>query len=157
MKKLTALLTALCLTFGFTQSAFAVAQSIIINGAAAEIPSDMGEIIEQDNRTFVPLRFVSEKMGKTVKYDDNIKAALILDKSDMYIVQEGSTNIYKIADLGQTTVTAMDTAAFVKQYDDIGGGRMYLPIRFVSEAFGYTVGWDEATQIVTIDDPAAAK
>lgn len=154
MKKFIGLLTALCIMFGVSQTVFATAQSIILNGTQAEIPPDMGEIIEQDDRTFVPLRFVSESMGKTVKYDDNIKSALILDGSDMYIVQEGNTNIFKISDLGQTVVTPMDTAAFVKQYDEIGGGRMYLPVRFISEAFGYVVGWDEATLTVTIDDPA---
>lgn len=150
MKKLTALLAALCVLTCGAMPAFAVAQSIVLNGVPSEIPSDMGEIIEQDDRTFVPIRFVSENMGKTVKYDENINAALILDKSDMYIIQDGATNIFKISDLGQTVVTPMDTAVFVKQYDEAGGGRMYVPIRFVSEAFGYTVGWDEATQTVTI-------
>ena len=154
MKKLIGLITALCMTLGFTQSAFAVAQSIIMNGVDAPVPTEMGEILEQDDRTFVPIRFVSESMGKVVKYDENINSAIILDGSDMYIIQEGSTNIFRISDMGQTVVTPMDTAAFIKQYDEIGGGRMYIPVRFVSEAFGYEVGWDEATLTVTIDDPA---
>ena len=71
----------------------------------------------------------------------------------MYIIQEGSTNIYKISDTGSTAVTPMDTSAFIKQYDV--GGRMYIPIRFLAEAFGYVVGWDEATQTVTIDSQPA--
>ena len=29
-------------------------------------------------------------------------------------------------------------------------GRMYVPIRFLAEAIGYNVGWDEATQTVTL-------
>ncbi len=154
MKRLTVFLVALCLAIGCTMPAFAVAQSIVLNGTPSVIPSDMGEMIEQDDRTFVPIRFVSENMGKTVKYDENINAALILDKSDMYIIQDGATNIYKISDMGETVVTPMDTPVFVKQYDEAGGGRMYVPIRFVSEAFGYSVGWDPATETVTIDEPA---
>ena len=132
---------ALC----FTQSAFAAAQSIVINGVEAEIPADMGEILEQDDRTFVPIRFVSESMNKTVKYDDNLSAAIILEGADMYIVQEGSYNIYKISDMGETVVTPMDTAAFIKQYEGVGG-RMYIPLRFLSEAFGYTVGWERGNR-----------
>ena len=81
----------------------------------------MGEILEQDDRTFVPIRFVSESMNKTVKYDDNLSAAIILEGADMYIVQEGSYNIYKISDMGETVVTPMDTAAFIKQYEGVGG------------------------------------
>ena len=58
---------ALALVLGCSSiSAFAAAQSIVINGTVAEIPAEMGEIIEQDDRTFVPIRFVSEQMGKIV-------------------------------------------------------------------------------------------
>lgn len=152
MKKLAGFLAVICVLTSFSQAAFAAAQSIVINGNVAEIPAEMGEVIEQDDRTFVPIRFVSESMNKTVKYDENTNAALILDGSEMYIVQEGSYNIFRISDMGQTVVTPMDTTAFVKQYDGIGG-RMYIPLRFLAEAFGYTVGWDEATQTVTIDSP----
>lgn len=69
-----------------SQAAFAAAQSIVINGNVAEIPAEMGEIIEQDDELSVPIRFVSESMNKTVKYDENTNAALILDGSEMYIV-----------------------------------------------------------------------
>lgn len=150
MKRLIGIIAAVCIMCGFSQAAFATAQSIVINGVVQEIPEDMGEIIEENDRTFVPLRFVSEKMNKTVKYDEKLKGAYVLDKSDMYIIQEGKTFISKIEELGDTTITQMDVAAFTKQYDV--GGRMYIPIRFMAEAFGYTVGWDEATLTVTIDD-----
>lgn len=153
MKRLVGIIAAVCMMCSFSQAAFAAAQSIVINGVVQEIPEDMGEIIEQDDRTFVPLRFVSEKMNKTVKYDENLKGAYVMDKSDLYIIQEGKTFISKIENFGNTTITQMDVAAFTKQYDI--GGRMYIPIRFMAEAFGYVVGWDEATQTVTIDDASA--
>ncbi len=153
MKRLIGIIAAVCMMCSFSQAAFAAAQSIVINGVVQEIPEDMGEIIEQDDRTFVPLRFVSEKMNKTVKYDENLKGAYVMDKSDLYIIQEGKTFISKIENFGNTTITQMDVAAFTKQYDI--GGRMYIPIRFMAEAFGYVVGWDEATQTVTIDDASA--
>ena len=153
MKRLIGIIAAVCMMCSFSQAAFAAAQSIVINGVVQEIPEDMGEIIEQDDRTFVPLRFVSEKMNKTVKYDENLKGAYVMDKSDLYIIQEGKTFISKIENFGNTTITQMDVATFTKQYDI--GGRMYIPIRFMAEAFGYVVGWDEETQTVTIDDVAA--
>ena len=82
MKKLAGFLAVICVLTSFSQAAFAAAQSIVINGNVAEIPAEMGEIIEQDDRTFVPIRFVSESMNKTVKYDENTNAALILDGSE---------------------------------------------------------------------------
>lgn len=157
MKKIVSAIAALCLMCSASQAVFATAQSIVINGVPQEIPAEMGEIIEQNDRTFVPLRFVSESMNKTVKYDENLKGAYVLDKSDMYIIQEGKNFIVKITDFAkENQVTQMDVAAFTKQYEVNGelGGRMYIPIRFMAEAFGYTVGWDEATQTVTIDDKA---
>ena len=41
----------------------------------------------------------------------------------------------------------MDTAAFIDEEE----GRTYVPVRFLAEAMGYTVGWDEATQTVSLD------
>ncbi len=155
MKRLIGIIAAVCVMCSFSQAAFAAAQRIVINGVVQDIPADMGEIIEENDRTFVPIRFVSEKMNKTVKYDENLKGAYILDKSDMYIIQEGKNFISKIENFGATTVTTMDVAAFTKQYDV--GGRMYIPIRFMAEAFGYTVGWDEATETVTIDSASKSE
>lgn len=155
MKKIAGILAAVCLACSFVQPAFATAQSIVINGVVQEIPADMGEIIERDDRTFVPLRFVSESMGKTVKYDDNIKGAYVMEGNDMYIIQEGKKFITKITDFSaKNEITEMDVSAFTVQYLVNGeyGGRMYIPIRFMAEAFGYDVGWDEAAQTVIIND-----
>ena len=41
----------------------------------------------------------------------------------------------------------MDTAAYIDSADN----RTYLPIRFLAEALGYKVGWDESSLTVTLD------
>lgn len=150
MKKIISLIVSIFVFCSFSQVAFAAAQNIVINGVDTEIPAEMGEIIEQDDRTFVPLRFVSEKMNKRVQFDDDINMALVIDKSYIYLVQEGNDQIPRISDLGDTVITQMDTTPFIKNYEGVGG-RMYIPIRFMAEAFGYNVGWNEATETVTID------
>ena len=40
----------------------------------------------------------------------------------------------------------MDVAPFLQN------DRTFVPVRFIAEAFGYTVGWDEELQLVTITD-----
>ena len=40
----------------------------------------------------------------------------------------------------------MDTKAYI----DDAESRFYLPIRFLAEAIGYNVGWDEATETVSL-------
>ena len=40
----------------------------------------------------------------------------------------------------------MDTTPILNNQE----GRTYVPIRFIAEAMKYQVGWDEATQTVTL-------
>lgn len=51
-------------------SAFAAAERIVMNGNEVEIPTEMGQIREIDDRTFVPIRFLAEAIGYTVGWDE---------------------------------------------------------------------------------------
>ncbi len=129
-------------------SAFAAAETIIINGEAASIPAEMGSIKEMDDRTFVPIRFVMEHLGCSVNYIDAEKSAVITSSDCTYIVQEGNRKLFVIPDNAtDASPVEMDTAAFIDEAE----GRTYIPIRFLAEAIGYTVGWDEETQTVTLN------
>lgn len=129
-------------------SALAAANVILINGNPAEIPAGMGKICETDNRTFVPLRFVSEFLNNTVQFDDVTKTAFVGSEDKILLVQSGNNLLYIVSNAtGETTALQMDTAAFI----DDAEGRTYVPVRFLAEALGYTVGWDEARQTVSLD------
>ncbi len=134
-------------------SAFAAAETIIINGTAAEIPPEMGSIQERDSRTFVPVRFILEYLGCNVNYIDDTRTAVITSISSTYLIQEGNSTLFILPNLyTKTEEKQMDTAAFIETtvLDGVEYGRMYVPIRFLAEAIGYDVGWDEATQTVTL-------
>ncbi len=127
---------------------FATANIIKINGIAAEIPEGMGQIRERDDRTFVPLRFVSEFLQNEVWYIDENKYASVSSAESVILVQDRNENLFITSKItGQSKTLKMDTSAYI----DVSEGRMYLPIRFLAEAIGYTVGWDEATGTVTLD------
>ncbi len=129
-------------------STFAAANVIKINGVAAEIPDGMGQIREKDDRTFVPLRFVSEFLKNDVWFDDAGKIAGVSSPSKIILVQDGNPELFSVSKAsGESVATRMDTAAYIEAEE----GRMYLPIRFLAEVLGYTVGWDEPTQTVTLD------
>ncbi len=131
-----------------SMSVFAAANVIKINGTPAEIPDGMGSIREMDDRTFVPLRFVSEFLNNTVQYDEATKTAFVGSPETILLVQSGNNLLYVVSnETGETKTIRMDTAAFI----DDAEGRTYVPVRFLAEALGYTVGWDEATQTVTLD------
>ena len=130
-------------------SAFAVAEKILIDGAEVTIPEGYGTVREQDDRTFVPVRFVTEHLKCTVDYNDAQQSATIKneDNTVAYLVKTGSDFIYILPNDGVPSRIKMDTAAFIDEDED----RMYLPVRFLAQAIGYEVGWDEATQTVTLD------
>lgn len=133
----------------FTSSiAFAAANVIKINGTVAEIPPGMGEIREKDGRTFVPVRFVSEFLKNDVWFDDLTKAACVSSAASLIYIQNGNNVLYVVSKLsGEVRAVQMDTAAYINEADS----RTYLPIRFLAESLGYTVGWDELTQTVSLD------
>ncbi len=129
-------------------SVYAAANVIKIDGVSAQIPDGMGQIREKDDRTFVPLRFVSEFLGNDVWFMDNLKTAGVNSPDAVIYVQDGNNILYKVSkDTSETIEIPMDTSAYI----DMDEGRMYLPIRFLAEALDYTVGWDEETQTVTLD------
>lgn len=134
-------------------SAFAAAEKIVINGVVAEIPEEMGSIKEKDERTFVPVRFVSEQLGCTVKYnaikmnDELQENVTITDKENIsYLMTRGEDLLFVIPPTGNGSVIRMDAAMFIDETED----RTYIPIRFFAQALGYEVGWDEDTQTVSL-------
>ncbi len=140
---------AAALIFSFCAcTAFAAADVIKINGEAAVIPEGMGQIREKDDRTFVPIRFVSEFLKNEVSYDSDTKTATVSSPSTIILVQDGNTSLFAVSKIsGETKMVVMDTSAYI----EVEEGRMYLPIRYLAESLGYTVGWDEETQTVSLD------
>ena len=78
---------------------------------------------------------------------------LISSISCSYLIQEGNPTLFILQDqYTQTQNLQMDTSAYIEETEIDGQtyGRMYVPIRFLAEAIGYNVGWDETTQTVTL-------
>lgn len=94
-----------------------------------------------DDKTFVPLRFVSERLGAEVKWEDSEKRVSIsLDETsiDLWIdKKEMSVN---------GSMRNTDTVPILH------GGRTYVPLRLVSETLNKTVTWDERGLIVISGD-----
>lgn len=94
-----------------------------------------------NKRTLLPVRAVFESMGGTVGWDgDSEIVSLKLADKTLFLKINSTTSwdstgkYYKL-----------DTAPIVKN------GRTMLPIRFIIEQFGGTVGWDDKSQSVIIN------
>ncbi len=148
---LSCILACMILCSGLT--VFGAAETIVINGMATEIPPEMGSIQERNDRTFVPVRFIMENLGCSVVYDDASRTAVITSASSTYLIQEGNSVLFVLPNYyKETEEKQMDTSAYIEStmIDGVEYGRMYVPIRFLAEAIGYTVGWDAETQTVTL-------
>lgn len=94
-------------------------------------------------RTFVPIRYLAYALGvnpENIYFNNDTQSAILLKDGTSVEFTIGS-NIMK---LGSVSIP-MDVAA------QVVNGRIMLPARYVANAFGYyNVGYDEATQTVTI-------
>lgn len=147
MKKLSSIILATCLALSCTTT-FAANTEIIINGKKATIAEGMGSIVEKENRTFVPVRFLLEHFAFNVDWDEESQTVLGVNKDgDSFLIQIGNKKLFFFKKNGQKQeVKEMDVAPFLNTKEF----RTYVPLRFLAEAMGYTVGWDGATETVTL-------
>lgn len=107
---------------------------VIVNGQQVQFDTPP---IERGGRVFVPLRGVFEKLGASVVYDNGLINA----------TGSGRTIQLKI---GSTTATVAGNNQQLDVAPFLVGPRTYVPLRFVSQALGATVDWNNNTQTVTI-------
>ena len=117
-----------------------------VKNAVAMINADTVSLdappIIKNGRTLVPVRFISEALGAEISWDPVFQIIDIVLGNDTIRLQIGknfaSVNNKKIV---------IDTAPIIDH------GRTMVPVRFISEALGAEVVWDDATKTVTIIYP----
>ena len=92
-----------------------------------------------NSRTLIPIRFISETLGFTVGWTSNDKPISI---------SNGKTNI--ALTIGSSIVVVNGVASTLDVYAQIINNRTYVPLRFISEAFGKTVTWLAASSGIVI-------
>ena len=113
-----------------------------VNLNGKRLSFDVPPVIE-NGRTLVPLRAIFEALGATVGWDESTQTVTATKGSIQIMLQVGGQSAYK-----NGTPVHIDVPAKVTN------NRTMVPLRFVSEALGAAVGWDESTQTVTITSGA---
>ncbi|MDU4046116.1 MAG: copper amine oxidase N-terminal domain-containing protein [Peptoniphilus harei] len=109
------------------------------------VNSDVAPYISED-RTMVPIRVISENLGKVVTWDNDDKKVTIKDEKgnefslviNEKFMEDISSNVYRKIEL--------DVPAVIKD------NRTFVPIRAIAEAFGEKVHWDNDKRVVVIGD-----
>jgi len=110
--------------------------TLIINGRA--VRSDVPPLLV-DGYTLVPIRVVSENLGASVDWNQEAKVVTI---------NSASTRI--VLTVGRTTATVDGSPVTLGVPARLVSGRTLVPLRFVSQALGASVSWDQARRQVTI-------
>jgi len=101
--------------------------------------------ILRDGRVFLPIRYISEYFGAQVTWEDQTKTVTVKQGSKTISLQIGNS----IAQIDGKEVS-LDVPAF------INGARTYVPLRFIGEALGRYVDWDQTERAVYIDTDAVS-
>ncbi len=122
------------------QVSFGLGQSYYVQNGEA-VPMDAATFAEND-RTYVPLRYLGAAMGALVSWDEQSKTASLSKGGQTVSTQPGSNLLF----LNNLIPVPMDVT--VLQRD----GCLYLPARYVAEQFGYNVDWDDENQQVLMTE-----
>ena len=112
--------------------------TVTVDGKKVIFP-DAKPFIDENGRTLIPVRFVTEDLGANVEWN--------AESREVYITKDGVSIMIRIGEeriLANGSTKVMDTKAIIR-YD-----RTYVPIRYVAEELGATVGWDAGTRTVII-------
>ncbi|WP_347490049.1 stalk domain-containing protein [Desulfoscipio sp. XC116] len=93
------------------------------------------------DRIFVPLRFISETLGAKVDWVDLKNTIIIKDNNNEITLTIGSKDVSV-----NNHATAIDCAPEL-----LPSGKIFVPLRFISETLGATVEFDPSTKQITIN------
>lgn len=139
MKSLSKIMLALAVAV-LPIAGAADAVTVVVNGQTMSFAQPP---IVRTGRVFVPLRGVFQQLGASVVYQDGQINATGNGRSISLTI--GSTQ----ATVGGQPET-LDVAPFIV------GATTFVPLRFISQALGASVNWDDSTSTVTINGAAAA-
>ncbi len=138
MKKFFAAIISACIALTvFSGAAYAADNNIVtVYVNDGELSFDADPVI-LGGRVLVPMRAIFEALGAEVSWDSGTRTAIGAKDGTTVSLTIGSSTMY----VGSKSVP-LDAAPMI----DAQHSRTLIPLRAVSEAFGYDVEWDDPTK-----------
>jgi hypothetical protein len=106
--------------------------------------TDSGDSIRPYNKNgnvMVPARFVVEQLDATVNWEEATNQVTITDEL---------RGIKIVIAIGSQTASVNGVIKPLEAAPELTNGSTFVPVRFIAESLGATVGWDAATNSVII-------
>jgi len=139
IKKLLSFSLALIMMLSMFSVSVLADQTLVITIDGKTVATDVAPFIDANNRTMVPVRFITESLGAEVKWEPNTRTVTVLKGSDTIVLVIDSRTI-----TFNGTDSTMDTAAIIRD------GRTFVPVRYIAEAMGLGVDWSATTRTVVL-------
>lgn len=142
--------------------------NLTFDGQALKLPDGQYAFIYQ-GRTYVPIRYISYALLKTVNWDsakskatisEPTEAQLVALKKQLQAAVSGNTKPQKSVEIKIQPIKASlefdgKSAVLPAGQSLYGyGGSIYVPLRFLSESVGTQIGWDAVTKTVSGESAA---
>ena len=137
MKKLATLLICLLLLPSAVLAKGADPIAVYVNGR--ELRDEETTPVIRRDRTFLPLRAVTEELGYAVAWNGD-KKEVTLTKGDETVVMTIGKKTYRLGD----KTASMDVAPYLEK------NRTFIPARYLGEATGLPVKWMPKVRVVTV-------
>ncbi|MBE3650792.1 copper amine oxidase N-terminal domain-containing protein [Paenibacillus polymyxa] len=136
-KKFLMMFAMILIVSSLGQVASAAGKEVTVTVDAKKVNFPDGKPLLEESRVLIPVRFVSEALGAKVDYKNR---TVLIKQSAKSISMKVNTSI----------VTSGDKRIFLDVPARLQKGRVYVPLRFVSEALGANVDWNSKKYLVTI-------
>lgn len=139
MKRIITLFITVILTFSAVTVYGAQGITVLVNGT--QVVSDVPAVVVNNN-TMLPFRAIFNALGvgdDAIKWNENSKS-----------IEVSYSEKYVFLVIGSTGAVVNDKLFTLNIAPYIENDRTYVPVRFVSEALGANVQWDDNTKTVTI-------
>ncbi len=112
---------------------------VAVDGNYVSFPDQQPYVNDASNRTMVPVRFVTEKLGATVRWNAKLQQVTITRNGQSMYITIGQNH----AIVNGKTIS-LDAPAVIMN------NRTMVPLRFISEAFGADVDWIAERNLVVV-------
>jgi len=112
------------------------------------VPTDAPAYTSLQGRVMVPVRYLADALGAQTSWDASTETVTIIKGGTTIVMTVGSKTLTVNGKTSQMDVAPV--IGYNGKVSSIYGARTYLPARYVAEALGATVNYDQYTYFLNI-------